>query len=106
MHVHIFVNIAIVLLGLLVVALEARATLCGVNIVRVITAECRLLSRVWGRGLFYMFLATLALSKVRCREEDVVYCVLGCHRCVRVCVLFIHQLTLPAAVKIIFRNVV
>lgn len=57
--VHVFVNSIIVLFGLLVVALEARISL----VFRAITRDARFLTRVWGRGIFYMFLGTLALSK-------------------------------------------
>jgi len=61
--IRIFIDAAICVSGLLVVALEARAVLFGCSIMEVVTREFKLLSRVWGRGLFYMFLATLALSK-------------------------------------------
>ena len=66
--VRVFVNALILALGLLGAALEGRAALCGTNLALALSRQCRLLSRVWGRGLVYVFASTLALCRVSLAE--------------------------------------
>ena len=47
------------LMGLLAVLLEGRFTLCGTNCTLAISRNARLLNRVWGRGVYYLFLSTI-----------------------------------------------
>jgi len=67
-----FVDAMLVFFGLVVVLLEARATCGGVNMTLYISEHVRFLNFVWGRGFFYMFLGTLAMSQSAAEEPGTV----------------------------------
>ncbi len=49
-------------LGAVCTLLEARLTVRGKNVTLLVAENARFLNRVWGRGIFYLFISTLALG--------------------------------------------
>ena len=64
--------VVLTLMGILCVVLEGRFTVGGTNCTLALSKHARLLNRVWGRGIFYLFLATMCcgVGTMQERGED------------------------------------
>jgi hypothetical protein len=65
-------QVVLTLMGILCVVLEGRFTVGGTNCTLALSKHARLLNRVWGRGIFYLFLATMCcgVGTMQERGED------------------------------------
>ena len=65
---RIFVDVSIFSLSLFSLLVELHVTLKSVNVLSVVDKEFKFLSRMWGRGVFYMFISTLAMTSFDASE--------------------------------------
>jgi len=66
--IRVVVDLLIVGLGCLMLCLEGRVSCGGVVVAAAAVKEARFLGRAWGRGLLYMLMATVSLSRFNVKE--------------------------------------